>query len=87
MHIRDFWWDEWNSSHIARHTVEPYEAEEICLNAKRILKRRRGSYAAYGQATSGRYLLVIYAYKGAGRVRVMTAREMNDQEKHWVKSI
>jgi hypothetical protein len=30
-----FIWDDWNEEHIARHGVEPFEAEHVVLNARR----------------------------------------------------
>ena len=76
-----FWWDEKNIEHIANHGVEPYEAEEVIDDTPYILQAGRGKYAAYGQADSGRYLLVVFALKSENRIRVITARDLTAAEK------
>ena len=76
-----FWWDEHNIEHIANHGVEPYAAEEVIDDDPRILKAGQDRYAAYGQADSGRYLLVVFAVKSEQRIRVITARDLTAAEK------
>jgi uncharacterized DUF497 family protein len=76
-----FWWDESNIEHIANHGVEPYEAEEVIDDDPRILKAGKDRFAAYGQADSGRYLLVVFALKSEQRIRVITARDLTVAEK------
>lgn len=83
--IYRFWWDAENIEHIAEHNVEPAEAEAVMVNAKLIRKAGRGKYAAYGQTDGGRYLLVIFAHKDNGRVRVITARDLIPAEKRRVR--
>lgn len=76
-----FWWDEQNIDHIADHGVEPIEAEQVIANAVLIRKVDRGKYIAYGQTFAGRYLLVVFARKDEGRLRVVTSRDMTSGEK------
>jgi len=76
-----FWWDEQNIEHIANHGVEPFEAEQILANAHLIRKADRGKYVAYGQTFAGRYLMVVFARKEQGRIRIVTARDMTPSEK------
>ena len=76
-----FWWDEKNTEHIANHGVEPYEAEEVLDDDPYVLKAGQDKYAAYGQASSGRYLLVVFALKSENRIRVITARDLTVAEK------
>ena len=80
-----FWWDERNIEHIADHGVEPYETEEVIDDSPLVLKAGQGKYAAYGQADSGRYLLVVYAIKSEERIRVVTARDLTFAEKKRLK--
>jgi len=80
-----FWWDEINIEHIADHGVEPYETEEAIDDDPLVLNAGQGKYAAYGQADSGRYLLVVYAIKSEERIRIVTARDLTFAEKKRLK--
>jgi uncharacterized DUF497 family protein len=86
MRIREFEWDEKNEDHIAEHGVAPFEAEELFLYGRpHFQQRQEEKYAAYGRTGEGRYLVVIFAIKGTGLVRVVTARDMTEKEKHFYK--
>jgi len=75
-------WDEENVFHIlSRHSISPEEVEETCYNNPLVLRGRQGTYYALGQTDAGRYLIVVLRYKGKGRVRVITAREMTQTER------
>ena len=76
-----FWWDAENIEHIADHGIEPFEAEEVIDDDPLLVKAGKDRYAAYGQADSGRYLLVVYAEKSEHRLRVITARDLTTAEK------
>lgn len=80
----DFEWDEENIDHIAQHHVEPDEAEAVFDNRPLILRSQAGKYAAYGQSDEGRYLLVVFIRK-SGVCRVITARDLTDDEKKRLK--
>ena len=77
----DFEWDEQNMDHIARHGVEPDEAESLLDGVPLILRTEDGKYLAYGQTDEGRYLLVGFVRKSAALIRVISARDMTDGEK------
>lgn len=78
-------WDDDNVEHIATHSVEPEEVEEIvyedCHPSWIVRGRRRGTrevrWTIFGQTCGGRYLIaVIAAYPKRGVWRAVTAREM-----------
>ena len=48
-------------------------------------KAGKDRYAAYGQADSGRYLLVVFATKSEQRIRVITARDLTKGERKQLK--
>ncbi|MDL2342660.1 BrnT family toxin [Deinococcus sp. MIMF12] len=82
----DFDWDEANTEHIARHGIEPEEAEEA-LGDPHVVKgqaHRRDSQepraAVLGQTEFGRLLFVVFTVR-AGRLRVVTARDATVNEK------
>lgn len=81
MRISRFEWDEGNIYHIARHNVEPDEAEEVFANFPHYRKAKINRMTAYGQTDSGRYLFVVFERKSGGVIRVVTAREMNHSER------
>ncbi len=85
MQIVGFEWDEANEAHIARHHVEPNEAEEVLL-AKCFLRRTHsGRYGAYGQSLDGRHLFIVFEKLKDGFVRVIAARDMAGKEKKFYR--
>lgn len=86
MYIHVFVWDEKNENHIAKHGVTIFEVEEVILFRKPFYQRsREGKYIAYGVTEDGRYLFMVFVIKGFGRIRVITARDMREKEKHYYK--
>jgi uncharacterized DUF497 family protein len=82
--VSRFEWDDWNVEHIARHGVSPDEAEEV-FNGRHMVKRvREGRYLALGKTQEGRYLFVVYDQK-KNRIRVATARDMEEKERQLYK--
>ena len=74
--------------HIARHHVESGEVEEAIFEGDSILlKSRQKRYVVLSQRGSGRYLMIVVAFKMKGRVRVITAREMNQKERTYYKRV
>src|SRR3989338_7430935 len=74
-------WDEDTIGHIARHGVEPEEAEEICFrNNPFILKSGYNRYYCLGQTKNGRYLTVIFEYPGKNKAKIIPAGAMSGSE-------
>ncbi len=86
MYVREFDWDEKNENHIAEHGVAVFEVEEAILFRKPFYQRsREGKYVAYGMTEEKRYLFMVFAVKGGGRIRVITARDMTGKEKRYYR--
>ena len=81
MLITDLIWDNENVEHIVEHRVEPDEIEDVCYGKSRIERVSGNKYAILGQTAEGRHLFVIVAHRGRGIFRVITAREMNENER------
>lgn len=82
MDIRELVWDEGNEAHIARHGVEPDEAEDVCFSPRSLsVRMRRGRYRVIGQTAAGRYLTVILDSEEAGTFYVVTSRDATDPER------
>jgi len=79
-----FEWDDKNIEHIARHNVEIDEAEAVFDNRPLIARVQEGKYLAIGQTDEGRYLVVVFVRK-LGRTRVITARDLSENEKRRLK--
>lgn len=76
-----FDWDEYNLDHIARHGVDPDEAEDAVLDPDRVsFPARSGRVGYIGATEAGRVLVVILDRKG-DRWRVVTARDASPNEK------
>ena len=84
MRIKEFEWDEGNVLHLGlRHGIEPEEAEEVFALRPLIRKTKRGHYAAFGPARSGRLMVIVFARKATGTVRVVTGWDMNAGERRY----
>ncbi|MBU0693364.1 MAG: BrnT family toxin [Candidatus Omnitrophica bacterium] len=82
MLITSFVWDNKNRWHIARHGVEPYEAEgAILLDKPLYLRGREDKYICYATTNDGRYLFIVFIVRGPGRIRIISARNMINKEK------
>ena len=74
-------WDDWNVEHIARHEVTPEEVEQVCRFKPKIRRGRCGRYLVLGRTAEGRYLLVVLSPKDGGKMKPITARDMDDKER------
>lgn len=81
MRFYTFDWDASNVEHIARHDLEPSDAEEVCRGRPLTLRGRESRYLVYGRTVDGRYVLVVLRSLGEGRARVLTARDMTGSER------
>jgi uncharacterized protein len=74
----EFDWDEANIGHIARHSVQPEEAEQVILNDPVDLGMETAEgeerYLNLGATGQGRILLVVTTWR-EDRVRAVTAFE------------
>lgn len=84
MRIDGVEWTPDRIEHIARHGITPMEVEEIFTSAEVFRRGRGGVYEAWGQTESGRYLLVIFRYLGHNQPWVITARDMDENEKRFI---
>lgn len=86
MKITQILWDADTIYHIAKHNVSPGEVEEAVFEGNSIiLKGRESRYIILSKTISGRYLTIVVAFKLKGRVRVITARDMDDKERRYYK--
>ncbi len=82
MYITEFEWDQRNAGKNLKHDIEDAEAEETFFN--RIKLRRAGDrYYLYGVTDEGRRLFVVFIWTGAGRARIISAREMTHAERRY----
>ena len=82
MRFRAYEWDTLNIDHIARHGVEPREAEAACRGESTVVLRgREGRYLVYGRTGTGRYLFIVLHSLGGGVGRIITARDMTQRER------
>ncbi len=57
----EFRWNDWNIGHIARHGVEPADAEHAVRFPERNWPRRKGDkWVVRGRAANGRLLQVVF---------------------------
>lgn len=74
-------WDDENVDHIARHNVEPHEAEEAIEDPRRAPTNARGGRAGViGMTLDGRLLTIVLERRGRS-VRVIMARDASNRER------
>jgi len=79
---RSFEWDQSNYWKPEKHGISLDEVEEVFFNRPLVRKGRDKRYYAYGQSDSGKYIIVVFVYKGNGKIRPITARMMAPNEKN-----
>ena len=83
MLINGFDWDNKNLNHIYNHGVQDYEVEEAILFDKPIYQKcGDDTFIVFGVAENGRYLFIVFQRKEKGLIRIITARDMIEREKH-----
>lgn len=66
----------------AKHDITFEEVEGACQSEKRHFRRsREGLYKLFSQTTAGRYILVVLVNLGRGDWKIVTAREMTNDER------
>jgi len=81
-----FEWDHFNIEHIARHNISPDEIEDVAFDDEPwIRKGREGTRYMLGYTVAGRYLFTVYALKGKGIARVITAIDMDEKTRKLYK--
>ena len=83
------WKDQFVEKLEKKHSVSVAEAEAILNANPHIRKVSKGQvkdenvYAAFGQTTGGRYLIVFYIRKVSGALLPISARDMDDAERKY----
>ena len=79
----DFRWNQWNVEHIARHGVDPDEAEAVVRKALRAFPRKidDDKWLACGRGRGGRWLQVVFVLDDDDTVFVIHARPLTEREK------
>jgi hypothetical protein len=82
--IEGFIWLDWVVDKIAsKHAVEPEEIEETFFSRQiKVRKAESGKYLLYGRSSDGRYLFVVFTWAGH-QVKVITARDMTQNERRF----
>jgi uncharacterized DUF497 family protein len=88
MRISGFIWSEVVVDKLAwKHGIQIAEVVEIFENAPHFERMERGHrhgedlYVASGQTFAGRYLVVLFIRKQAGKALIVTARDMTQKER------
>lgn len=81
--MASFRWNEWNIEHVARHGVEPDEAETVVARAAAPypLERADEKWLVWGRGRGGRFLQVVFVFDEDDTVFVIHARPLTEDEK------
>jgi uncharacterized DUF497 family protein len=66
---------------IAQHEFTPDEVEEVFGGPCKVRRSRQKRYIALGETLDGRLAFVVFLHLGRGHVRVITARDMEGNER------
>ncbi len=86
LYISEFDWDEANEGHIReRHHVAAEEVEQCFSNPHKITQKPKSEdrYYLFGRTDGGRYLFIVFQYKGFGIIRPISARDMDKDERRF----
>ena len=72
-----------------KHAVSTDEVEQVFRNVPKFRRGPRGKrvgedlYYAFGQTDAGRYLFIVFIFKREHRALVLSARDMEADERRW----
>jgi uncharacterized DUF497 family protein len=84
---RIIWYSKFVDKLWDKHQVEVREVEDVMQNYRRVRRVRRGHvkgedvYVVLGQTDAGRYLAVFFVYKKTHDAIVISARDMDSEER------
>lgn len=86
LYVEGFIWMDWVVEKIvAKHGVDPMEAEETFSDPFCRVKRAEvGKYRLYGRSSNGRYLFCVFAWEGKS-VKVISVRDMTSKERRYYR--
>lgn len=79
----EFRWNDWNIEHLAKHGVDPDEAEQVIAQARSPypMGRSDDKYLVWGSGRADRLLQVVFVLDADATVFVIHARPLTDREK------
>ena len=82
MIIDDLVWDPAVLDKLERkHHVTGAEVESVFFDGRPHIRRFGAVYQAFGRTSEGRYLFVVFIRVGGGKIRPITARDMEPMER------
>lgn len=82
--VSGFEWDTANVGHILRHSVTPFEVEDVATRSHVVVPARavgrENRWKLFGRTATGRCLVVVFTVR-RGRFRTVTAYDMNAIER------
>lgn len=81
-----FKWIDWNIEHIAKHKIEPEEAESVFENiSKGYPRKKEDCYIIWGKSNYDRYLQIAFSIDKSGKYFIFHARPLTVNERRRVK--
>lgn len=75
----------------SKHALSRDEVEQALRNAPKFRRGSKGNrlgedvYYAFGQTDEGRYLFIVFIAKAQNRALVLSARDMESNERRWFR--
>lgn len=84
--VRSLLWDEFNSSHVAKHAVTVEEVEQVCAWRVEAWPGQKDRFLVVGKTKTGRIITIILARKYDKTFYPVTARDASRKERGWITS-
>lgn len=83
--VKELIWDEYNSSHITKHSVSIGEVEQVCSGKAIAQPSYSNRISVIGKTKKGHMLTIVLAEKNKGIYYPITARDTSRKERGWIK--
>ena len=85
MQVRGFVWSQEVQGKVAeKHRLSRTEVEEAFHGPNRVRRVRRRTYGLYGRSEAGRYIMVLFGFRG-GLAYIASARDMEPDERRYYR--
>jgi uncharacterized DUF497 family protein len=77
-------WDDFNKSHLNKHSVSVREVQEACQNILGKFPAKNDRFLLIGKTKNERIISMIAAIKGSKSIYIVTARDTSKNEKKYI---
>ena len=83
--VKELIWDEYNSSHISKHSISISEVEQVCSGKVIAQPSYSNRISVIGKTKKRLMINIVLAKKNKGVYYTITARDTSRKERGWIK--